>query len=161
MSVAVVMEGIMSARAASARIAAAKNPNKYNFLITPERVASCSIFCRGVNRKFFLCGFPWHTKDCTGWPFLNSCLNIMARMNEESGRRRHLGRVTNRRRPIFWIAFIALLLAALLALRPAYRWLKTKRADSLAAKAGRFVQQKNFLEAAHTYRAALQLDPLG
>src|SRR5436305_12706335 len=85
----------------------------------------------------------------------------MARMNEESGRRRHLGRVTKRRRPIFWIAFIALLLAALLALRPAYRWLKTKRADSLAAKAGRFVQQKNFLEAAHTYRAALQLDPLG
>src|SRR5438552_6292434 len=85
----------------------------------------------------------------------------MARMNEESGRRRHLGRVTKRRRPIFRIAFIALLLAALLALRPAYRWLKTKRADSLAAKAGRFVQQKNFLEAAHTYRAALQLDPLG
>jgi len=75
-------------------------------------------------------------------------------MNEESGRRRHFYRATKRRR-IFGIAFIALLLAALLALRPAYHWLKTKRADSLAAKAERFVQEENFLEAANTYRAAL------
>jgi hypothetical protein len=37
MSVEVVMEGMISARAASARIAAAKNPNEYNFLIAPER----------------------------------------------------------------------------------------------------------------------------
>ena len=96
-----------------------------------------------------------------GWRFWNSCLNVTARMNEETGRRRHFYRATKRRRRIFWIAFIALLLAALLALRPAYHWLKTKRADSLAAKAERFVQQENFLEAANTYRAALQLDPLG
>ena len=87
-------------------------------------------------------------------------MNVTARMNEESGRRRHFYRATKRRRRIFGIAFIALLLAALLALRPAYHWLKTKRADSLAAKAERFVQEENFLEAANTYRAALQLDPL-
>src|SRR5437763_3016233 len=95
-----------------------------------------------------------------GWRFWNSCLNVTAQMNEESGRRRHFYRATKRRR-IFGIAFIALLLAALLALRPAYHWLKTKRADSLAAKAERFVQEENFLEAANPYRAALQLDPLG
>jgi len=82
-------------------------------------------------------------------------------MNDESGRRRHFYRASKRHRRIFGIAFIALLLAALLALRPAYHWLKTKRADSLAAKAERFVQEENFLEAANTYRAALQLDPLG
>jgi hypothetical protein len=82
-------------------------------------------------------------------------------MNEENGRRRHFYRASKRRRRIFWIAFIALLLAAFLALRPTYRWLKAKRADSLAAKAEQFVQQKNLLEAANTYRAALQLDPLG
>jgi hypothetical protein len=82
-------------------------------------------------------------------------------MNEENGRRRHFHRATKRRRRIFWIAFIALLLAAVLALRPAYRWLKAKRADSLAAKAEQFAQQKNLLAAANTYRAALQLDPLG
>ena len=62
---------------------------------------------------------------------------------------------------IVWIAFIPLLLAALLVSRPAYHWLKAKRADSLAARAEQFVQHKNFLEAANTYRAALQLDPLG
>ena len=82
-------------------------------------------------------------------------------MSEESGRRRHFYRASKRRRRIFWIAFIALLLAALLALRPSYRWLKAKRADSLAAKAEQFAQKKNLLEAANTYRAALQLDPLG
>jgi hypothetical protein len=82
-------------------------------------------------------------------------------MNEESESRRHFYRANKRRRRIFRIAFIALLLAALLALRPAYRWLKTKRANSLAAQAEQFVQQKNLLEAANTYRAALQLDPLG
>jgi hypothetical protein len=82
-------------------------------------------------------------------------------MNEESGRRRNFYRAAKRRRRIFWIAFIALLLAALLALRPAYRWLKAKRADSLAARAEQMVQQKNLLGAANTYRAALQLDPLG
>src|SRR5947207_4846805 len=161
MSVAVVMEGIMSARAASARIAAAKNPNKYNFVITPERVVSCSVFCCRVNRNFFLCGFHRCTTHCMGWRFWNSCLNVKARMNDESGRRRHFYRASKRRRRIFGIAFIALLLAALLALRPAYHWLKTKRADSLAAKAERFVQEENFLDAANTYRAALQLDPLG
>lgn len=48
------MEGIMSARAASARIAAAKNPNEYNFLIILERVVSCSVFCRRVNSNFSL-----------------------------------------------------------------------------------------------------------
>src|SRR5256886_12133108 len=82
-------------------------------------------------------------------------------MNEESDRGRHFYRATKRRRRTFWIAFIALLLAALPALRPAYRWLKAKRADSLAAQAEQFVEQKNLLEAANTYRAALQLDPLG
>jgi hypothetical protein len=82
-------------------------------------------------------------------------------MNKETGRGRHFYRATKRRRRVFWIASIALLLAALLTLRPAYRWLKAKRADSLAAKAEQFVQQKNLLEAANTYRAALQLDPLG
>jgi len=82
-------------------------------------------------------------------------------MNEESGRGRHFYRVSKRRRRLFWIAFVVLLLAALLALRPAYRWLKAKRADSLAARAEQFVRQKNLLEAANTYRAALQLDPLG
>src|SRR5437899_727226 len=82
-------------------------------------------------------------------------------MNEESGSRRHFYRATKRRRRTFWIAFIALLLAALPALRPAYRWLKAKRADSLAAQAEQFVEQKNLLEAANTYRGALQLDPLG
>src|SRR2546429_4164869 len=82
-------------------------------------------------------------------------------MNEESESGRHFYRATKRRRRTFWIAFIALLLAALLALRPAYRWLKAKRADSLAARAEQFVRQKNLLEAANTYRAALQLDPLG
>jgi hypothetical protein len=82
-------------------------------------------------------------------------------MNEENGRRRHFYRSSKRCRRIFWIAFIALLLAALLVLRSTYRWLKAKRADSLAAKAEQFVQQKNLLEAANTYRAALQLDPLG
>jgi hypothetical protein len=82
-------------------------------------------------------------------------------MNEESGSRRHFYRATKGRRRTFWIAFIALLLAALLALRPAYRWLKAKRADSLAAQAEQFVEQENLLEAANTYRAALQLDPLG
>ena len=82
-------------------------------------------------------------------------------MNEESGRRRHFYRLKKRRRPIFWIAFIVLLLAALIALRPTYRWLKAKRADSLAAQAEQFVQQRNLLDAANTYRAALQLDPLG
>ena len=64
-------------------------------------------------------------------------------MNEESGRGRHFYRVSKRRRRLFWIAFVVLLLAALLALRPAYRWLKAKRADSLAANAEQFVQQKN------------------
>ena len=82
-------------------------------------------------------------------------------MNEESESGRHFYRATKRRRRTFWIAFIALLLAALLALRPAYRWLKAKRADSLAAQAEQFVEQKNLLEAANTYRAALQLNPLG
>ena len=82
-------------------------------------------------------------------------------MNEESESGRHFYRATKRRRRTFWIAFIALLLAALLALRPAYHWLKAKRADSLAAQAEQFVEQKNLLEAANTYRAALQLDPLG
>ena len=82
-------------------------------------------------------------------------------MNEENGRRRHFYRASKRRRRIFGIAVIALLLTTLLALRPAYRWLKAKRADSLAANAEQFVQQKNLLEAANTYRAALQLDPLG
>src|SRR5438132_11409291 len=82
-------------------------------------------------------------------------------MNEESESGRHFYRATKRRRRTFWIAFIALLLAALLALRPAYRWLKAKRADSLAAKAEQCVQQKNLLEAANTYRAPLQLDPVG
>ena len=82
-------------------------------------------------------------------------------MNEESGRGRHFYRVSKRRRRLFWIAFVVLLLAALLALRPAYRWLKAKRADSLAARAEQFVRRKNLLEAANTYRAALQLDPLG
>jgi len=82
-------------------------------------------------------------------------------MNEGSGRRRNSYRAAKRRRRIFWIVFIALLLAAMLALRPAYRWLKAKRADSLAARAEQMVQQKNLLGAANTYRAALQLDPLG
>jgi len=82
-------------------------------------------------------------------------------MNQDSSRGRHSYRTGKRRRRIFWIAFIPLLLAALLASRPAYHWLKAKRAASLAAKAEEFVQQNNFLEAANTYRAALQLDPLG
>ena len=92
---------------------------------------------------------------------LPSRLNIRAPMNQDSSRGRHSYRTSKRRRRIFWIAFIPLLLAALLASRPAYHWLKAKRAASLAAKAEEFVQQNNFLEAANTYRAALQLDPLG
>jgi hypothetical protein len=82
-------------------------------------------------------------------------------MNGENGRRHNFYRAAKRRRRIFWIVFIALLLAAMLALRPAYRWLKAKRADSLAARAEQMVQQKNLSGAANTYRAALQLDPLG
>src|SRR5437868_10639934 len=81
-------------------------------------------------------------------------------MNEGS-RRRRFDRAKKRRQMAVWIALFALSLAALLALRPAYRWLKAKRADSLAARAEQFVRQKNLLEAANTYRAALQLDPLG
>jgi len=43
--------------------------------------------------------------------------------------------------------FFALSLATLVVLRLVYRWLKAKRADSLAARAEQFVQHKNFLEA--------------
>ena len=81
-------------------------------------------------------------------------------MNEGS-RRWRFDRAKKRRRMAVWIAFFALSLASLVVLRPVYRWLKAKRADSLAARAEQFVQHKNFLEAANTYRAALQLDPLG
>ena len=81
-------------------------------------------------------------------------------MNEGS-RRRRFDRAKKRRRMAVWIAFFALSLATLVVLRPVYRWLKAKRADSLAARAEQFVEHKNFLEAANTYRAALQLDPLG
>ena len=56
------MEGMMSARAASARIAAAQNPTKYNFLISPETRCIISRSWPSRQPEFFLCGFPPGTR---------------------------------------------------------------------------------------------------
>ncbi len=53
----------------------------------------------------------------------------------------------------------ALLLAAIVAAKPSYHWLKARRADQLSAEAERLVQRQRFGEAAADYRAALKLDP--
>jgi hypothetical protein len=82
-------------------------------------------------------------------------------MNAGNPDQRLYRRVRRRRRRLLGIALIALVLAGMFALRPTYRWLKAKRAESLAAQAEQFGEQNNFLAAANKYRAALQLDPLG
>ena len=77
------------------------------------------------------------------------------------GRRDRMARrKARRRRIIIWSSAFVLLLAFLLGVKPAYRALKTGRANQLAADAEVMMRDGKVNEAAGKYRAALQLAPL-
>jgi len=86
-------------------------------------------------------------------------------MSEEalnaSRRRGDKRRSSRKRRAIFWGSIVVLLLPVVLGAKPAYHWLKAKRAEQFAAAADALVQAGKWNAAAERYRAALQLDPLG
>jgi tetratricopeptide (TPR) repeat protein len=83
-------------------------------------------------------------------------------MAEQSAPGRRTLRRTKRRRRLILAGLAGILfLAALVAAKPAYHWVKTRRADALSAEAEHFVQQGKLGEAAVDYRAALSLDPFG
>lgn len=83
-------------------------------------------------------------------------------MVENSGPARRSHRAAKRRRRFILAAVAGILfLAAMVAAKPIYHWVKARRADALAAEAERLVEQQKFGEAAVDYRAALSLDPFG
>ena len=73
------------------------------------------------------------------------------------GRRHH----SRRRRSIWWSSTIVVVLLFAFGAKPAYHWLRAKRADQFAAAGDALVQKGKWNDAAAKYRAALQLDPLG
>lgn len=77
------------------------------------------------------------------------------------GEWRRKRREPKKNRAILWITLSVLLIAVIAGLRPAYHWLKAKRAEHFAAEGAQLFQQGKWNEAAGKYRAALQLDPLG
>jgi len=73
------------------------------------------------------------------------------------GRRHH----SRRRRAILWSSTIVFVLLFAFGAKPAYHWLRAKRADQFAAAGDALVEKGKWNDAAGKYRAALQLDPLG
>jgi hypothetical protein len=73
----------------------------------------------------------------------------------------HRHRRSKKNRALLWIILSILFIAAIAAIRPAYRYLKTKRAEQFAAEGAQFTKEGKLNEAASKYHAALQLDPLG
>src|SRR4051794_18126508 len=73
--------------------------------------------------------------------------------------RAHLA--ARRRRIIIGSAIAVVLLLCALAAKPAYHWLKARRANQFVTEAERFIAEGKLNEAAGKYRAALQMDPLG
>lgn len=80
-------------------------------------------------------------------------------MADETWPRRGRHRATKRRRRV--IVAAGVFAAVLVSAKPAYHWIKARRADALSAEAERLVQQEKLGEAAVDYRAALKLDPFG
>jgi len=80
-----------------------------------------------------------------------------SRLARGCGRRHH----SRRRRAILWSSTIVLVLLFAFGAKPAYHWLRAKRADQFAAAGDALVQKGKWNDAAAKYRAALQLDPLG
>ena len=74
---------------------------------------------------------------------------------------RHERRAARRRRIILWSAALVVLLLAAASAKPAYHWLKERRANQFAAEAEVLVRDGKLIDAAGKYRAALQLAPLG
>jgi hypothetical protein len=66
-----------------------------------------------------------------------------------------------KRRIILWSSIIALAVIGGFVIRPAYHYLKAKRAEQFATAGDAFAKAGKWNEAAKEYRAALQLDPLG
>jgi hypothetical protein len=77
------------------------------------------------------------------------------------GEWRRKRREPKKNRALLWITLSILLVVAIAGARPAYRWLRAKRAGHFVAEGAQLFQQGKWNEAAGKYRAALQLDPLG
>jgi len=75
--------------------------------------------------------------------------------------RRSDRRVSRRRRTFIWLTILILLVAAMAGAKPAYHWLKARRAEHFANQGNALFKQGKWNEAATKYRVALQLDPLG
>ena len=85
-------------------------------------------------------------------------------MNDEirpGAERRPKRREPKRNRTFLWISLSILVALAIVCTRPAYRWLKAKRAEHFSTEAAQLVEKGKWNEAAEKYHAALQLDPLG
>ena len=63
-----------------------------------------------------------------------------------------------RRRLISWTTFLTVAVIVVAGAKPAYRWLKTRRAEQLAVEGEALVRAGKLDEAARKYSAALQLD---
>lgn len=70
-------------------------------------------------------------------------------------------RAARRKRIVLWSCALLIIAIGAISAKPVYHWLKTRRANQLAADAASLVQAGKLNEAAAKYRAALQLDPLG
>jgi len=69
------------------------------------------------------------------------------------------GQRAKKKKAIWWMAALVAFLAFIVAVKPAYHWLKSKRADQFAAAGNELVREGKWNDAAGKYRAALQLDP--
>src|SRR6266550_7016536 len=70
-------------------------------------------------------------------------------------------RPSGKKRAVFWISVLLLLVVGGFAAKFSYHWLKAQRASQFAAEGEEFAKAKKWNESAEKYRAALQLDPLG
>lgn len=66
-----------------------------------------------------------------------------------------------RRRIFIWLTMSILLLITTVGAKPAYHWVKARRADHFARQGNELAKQGRWNDAATKYRVALQLDPLG
>src|SRR5438445_1717622 len=66
-----------------------------------------------------------------------------------------------KKRALVWALVLLILIGGAFGVKPAYHWLKAKRAAQLTAQANFLFAKGKLNEAASKYRAALQLDPMG